>query len=78
MLRELFQGNLPGLVSYLIRYLNEAVAELDGLGTAEIMDRFVGWCGQPPDPMPPLDRPDRSRPPNLGPTMRRLPSRRSF
>lgn len=80
-LRELFQDNLPALVSYLIKYLTEAVAELDHLGTAEIMERFVGWCARPPDTPEttcPAERVDRHRPPNLGPVLRRLPSRRSL
>jgi len=70
-LRELFPDNRSGLVGYLTPYLADANVELGQLSTIEVTERFVGWCGKPLPEIPgrPVDR----HPPNLGPTMRRLP-----
>ncbi|MGC4806806.1 hypothetical protein [Micromonospora sp. DT233] len=49
-LRELCQGNLPALVRYLSAYLSDAQQEISDATTADLTDRFLGWCARPPDP----------------------------
>ncbi|MCX4471944.1 hypothetical protein OOK41_16790 [Micromonospora sp. NBC_01655] len=46
-LKELCQCNVRTLVRYMTSYLRDAHQEIGGMGTAEITERFLGWCSRP-------------------------------
>ncbi|MEU1751832.1 hypothetical protein ABZ436_04095 [Micromonospora matsumotoense] len=46
-LKELCQCNIRTLMHYMSPYLNDARQDIDGMGAAEITERFVGWCSRP-------------------------------
>ncbi|MGW1062380.1 hypothetical protein [Micromonospora rubida] len=46
-LKDLCHSNIRVLVNYMSPYLRDAHREIGGMSTAEITERFVGWCSRP-------------------------------
>ncbi|SCF11220.1 hypothetical protein GA0070558_12922 [Micromonospora haikouensis] len=46
-LKELCHCNIRTLTRYMSDYLRDAREEIVGVSTAEITERFVGWCARP-------------------------------